>query len=110
MQYCARYSLNPGLEHFKVLDNIFAYLIKYPDLGITYNAILTTTDNLLLKGYSDLDWANCIDSRRSTTGYITTLGGNIISWCVSLQKLVAFSSTEAEYMVLSEACKEIIYL
>ena len=78
-------------------------------MGIIYNAILI--DNLLLKGYSDLDWANCIDSRRFTTGYITMLGGNnIISWCVSLQKLVALSSTEAEYMALLEVCKEIIYL
>ena len=80
-------------------------------MGIIYNAILTITDNLLLKGYSDLDWANCIDSRRSTTRYIITLGGNnIISWYVSLQKLVAFSSTEAEYMALLEVYKEIIYL
>ena len=80
-------------------------------MGITYNTILITIDNLLLKGYSNLDWANCIDSKRSTTGYITTLGGNnIISWCISLQKLVALSSTKAEYIVLLEVCKEIIYL
>ena len=78
-------------------------------MGITYNTILT--DNLLLKGYSNLDWANYIDSRRFTTGYITTLSSNnIISWCISLQKLVTFSSTKAKYIVLSEVCKEIIYL
>ena len=78
-------------------------------MGITYNAILT--DNLLLKGYRNLDWANCIDSRRFTTGYITTLGSNnIISWYISLQKLVALLSTKAEYMALLEVYKEIIYL
>ena len=90
------------------MDNVFAYLIKYPDLGITYNAI--TTDNLLLKVYSDSDWGSCFDSRRFTTKYITTLGNNLISWCVSLQKLVVLSSTEAEYIALAKCCKEIIYL
>ena len=64
-----------------------------------------------MKGYSNSDWANYINSRRSTTRYITTLGSNnIISWYVSLQKSVALSSTKAKYMALSEACKEIIYL
>ena len=59
------------------MDNIFAYLNKYPELGITYKGI--NNNNLLLKAYSDSDWANCPDSRRSTTGYITTLGNNLIS-------------------------------
>ena len=89
------------------MDNIFAYLIKYPDLGITYNAI--TTDNLLLKAYSDSDWGSCLNSRRSTARYITTLGNNLISWWLSVQKSVALSSTEYEYIALTKCCKEIIY-
>jgi len=108
VQYCARYCSNPGILHFKAVDNIFAYLNKYPDLGITYNGI--NNNNLLLKAYSDSDWGNCTDSRRSTTGYITTLGNNLISWCVTLQKSVALSSTEAEYMAITECSKEVIYL
>ena len=108
VQYYARYCSNPGILHFKAVDNIFAYLNKYPDLGITYRGI--NNHNLLLKAYSDSDWGNCIDSRRSTTGYITTLGNNLISWCVTLQKSVALSSTEAEYMALTECSKEVIYL
>ena len=66
--------------------------------------------NLFIKAYSDSDWGNCFDSRRSTTGYLTTLGNNLISWGVSLQKSVALSSTEAEYIALTECSKEVIYL
>ena len=66
--------------------------------------------NLFIKAYSDSDWGNYFDSRRSTTRYLTTLGNNLISWGVSLQKSVALSSTEAEYMALTECSKEVIYL
>jgi len=108
VQYCARYCSNPGIIHFQAVDNIFAYLVKYPDLGITYKGVPNI--NLFIKAYSDSDWGNCFDSRRSTTGYLTTLGNNLISWGVSLQKSVALSSTEAEYMALTECSKEVIYL
>jgi len=63
-----------------------------------------------MKAYSDLDWGNCLDSRRSTTGYLTTLGNNLISWGVTLQKSVALLSTEAEYMAITECSKETVYL
>ena len=108
VQYCARYCSNPGILHFQAVDNIFAYLNKYPDLGITYTGI--NNHNLIIKAYSDSDWGNCLDSRRSTTGYITTLGNNLISWGVTLQKSVALLSTEAEYMAITECSKETIYL
>jgi len=108
VQYCARYCSNPGILHFQAVDHIFAYLNKYPEMGITYTGI--NNKNLLIKAYSDSDWGNCTDSRRSTTGYITTLGDNIISWCVTLQKSVALSSTEAEYMAITDCSKETIYL
>jgi len=53
IQYYARYYSNPGILHFKAVDNIFAYLNKYPDLGIIYNGI--NNNNLLLKAYNDSD-------------------------------------------------------
>ena len=50
------------------------------------------------------------DSRKSTTGYVFTIGGTIISWISKLQKIVALSTTEAEYVVATEASKEMIWL
>ena len=63
-----------------------------------------------MKGYSDSDWGGDISTRRSTSGYIFLLNNNITSWCSSLQKTVALSSCEAEYMGTKEAIKENIYL
>jgi hypothetical protein len=50
------------------------------------------------------------DSRRSTTGYVFTVGGTTVSWISKLQKVVALSTTEAEYVVATEASKEMIWL
>lgn len=56
----------------------------------------------------DSDFGGNLDMRRSPTCYIFTIGGCGISWKTSLQATVTLSTTEAEYMVISEACKEAI--
>jgi hypothetical protein len=48
--------------------------------------------------------------RRRTTGYVFTIGGTTVSWILKLQKVVALSTTEEEYVAATEASKEIIWL
>jgi hypothetical protein len=50
------------------------------------------------------------DSRRSTTGYVFTIGGTIVSWISKLQKVVALSTTKVEYVAATKASKEMIWL
>ena len=64
----------------------------------------------LVTGYSDSDYAGDVDSRRSMTGYVFTLGGSAVSWKATLQATVTLSTTEAEYMALTAAAKEGIWL
>ena len=63
-----------------------------------------------LQGNVDADFADDIDSRKSTTEFVFTLGGITISWASNLQKIVTLSTTEAEYVVSTEAGKEMIWL
>ncbi|XP_074323739.1 secreted RxLR effector protein 161-like [Apium graveolens] len=56
-----------------------------------------------VKWFSDANFGGYLDMRKSTTGYILTLGGTAISWMSRIQKSVALSTTEAEYMAISEA-------
>ena len=61
-------------------------------------------------GYVDADYARDLDDRRSTIGYVFTLGKGPICWKSTVQSLVALSTTELEYMAVVEATKEAIWL
>ena len=103
----SRHLENPGQAHWSAVKRIFRYLRGTTGVGICYG----TSKNLgVLEGYSDADWAGDLDSRRSTTGYVFTLGGGAISWNSKRQATVALSTTEAEYMALSSATQEAIWL
>ena len=60
--------------------------------------------------YVDSDYARDLDKRRSLIGYVFIIGGYAINWKATLQSIVAFSTTEAEYMVVIEGCKEALWL
>ncbi|KAJ4721172.1 Retrovirus-related Pol polyprotein from transposon TNT 1-94 [Melia azedarach] len=64
----------------------------------------------LVIGFSDSDYVGDVDSRRSMTGYAFTLGSSVVSWKATLQPTATLSTIEAEYMALTEAAKEGIWL
>ena len=63
-----------------------------------------------VSGFVDSDFAADLDKRRSITGYVFILNGGAVSWKASLQSVVALSTTEAEYIALTEAVKEAKWL
>ena len=97
---------NPGPDHFKALDYIWKYLIGTKDYSLTYSG---NTKPILI-GYSDSDWGGDYPTRKSTTGYLFTFNNTAISWSSKLQKTIALSSCEAEYMALKETIKEFTWL
>ncbi|KAG8481596.1 hypothetical protein CXB51_026522 [Gossypium anomalum] len=87
---------------------MYAMVCSRPDLSYAVSAFGRTKDGVI--GYVDADFAGDLDRRRSLTGYVFTIGGCAISWKATLQTTVALSTTEAEYMAITEACKEAIWL
>jgi hypothetical protein len=67
-------------------------------------------DKQVLDGFTDADMAGDIDSRKSTLGYLITYSGGAVSWQSRLQKCVALSTTEAEYIAITEAAKELLWM
>jgi hypothetical protein len=63
-----------------------------------------------LEGFSDSDLAGDIDTRKSTSGVLFFLGGNIITWQSQKQKVVALSSCEAEYIAATAAACQGVWL
>ena len=63
-----------------------------------------------MKAYSDSDFAGDTETRKSVSGFVIYLCGAAISWRSKGQKSISLSSTEAEYMAISEVAMEILYI
>ncbi|KAL5764004.1 hypothetical protein ACOSQ2_016598 [Xanthoceras sorbifolium] len=101
----SRYMNNPGKIHWEAVKWILRYL-----RGTTNKTLGFKGGDTTLTGYVDADLAGNVDIRKSTTGYVYTLGGTAVSWVSQLQKIVALSTTEAEYVAVTEASKEMVWL
>jgi hypothetical protein len=66
--------------------------------------------HLELHGYSDANYANSVDDRRSVAGFVTFMWNSPISWSSKLESTIALSTTEAEYMALTPLVQEIVFL
>ena len=95
----------PGKQHWEAVKWILRYL-----RGSSDTCLYFTGASLKLQDYVDADFAGDIDSRKSTTGFVFTLGGIAISWASNLQKIVTLSTTEAEYVAATKAGNEMIWL
>uniref|UniRef100_A0AAV1VAR2 Reverse transcriptase Ty1/copia-type domain-containing protein n=1 Tax=Peronospora matthiolae TaxID=2874970 RepID=A0AAV1VAR2_9STRA len=102
----SQFSSDPCPTHWQALKRVLRYLQATPNHGLEF----TREEGSRICGYTDADWAGDIESRRSTSGYVFMMSGGCISWKSQKQRTVALSSTEAEYMALSEATKEAVWL
>ena len=93
----------PTTTHLTAVKRILRYVKDTISLGITFQQSPST----LLSAFSDVDWAGCLDDRRSTGGFAVFLGPNLISWSARKQATVSCSSTEAEYKSLANATAEL---
>ncbi|GKD71747.1 retrovirus-related pol polyprotein from transposon TNT 1-94, partial [Tanacetum coccineum] len=82
--------------------------IAYADVGLVYGR--DQGKHVDVDGFVDADYAKDPDKGRSITGYVFMVHGCVVSWKATLQHVVALSTTEAEYMALTEAVKESIWL
>ncbi|KAL6347488.1 hypothetical protein AAG906_026010 [Vitis piasezkii] len=87
------------------LLNLGLYLRGTSKLKLTFGG-----GKPILVGYTDSDMAGDVDNRRSTSSYLMTFSGGAVSWQSRLQKCVALSTIEAEYIVAAKACKELLWM
>jgi hypothetical protein len=107
----SRFMANPGRVHWDAVKRVFRYLRGTSDYSICYHGNSSgTPHSVCIRGFVDSDWAGDVDSRRSTSAYVFTMFGGAISWMSKRQPVVALSTTEAEYMAATHACKEAIWL
>lgn len=102
----ARFCNKPSKAHMTAVIRIFKYIVGTLDLGLTY----TRQENSELLAYSDADWAGDQTTRKSTSGNVFLLAHGAITWTSRKQSSVALSTVESEYMALSLATQEAIWL
>ncbi|XP_071912380.1 uncharacterized protein [Coffea arabica] len=101
----ARYTKNPGIEHWKAIGRVLRYLKRTKDLELSYNKF-----PVVLEGYSDASWVTSVCDKVSTSGWIFMLGGGAVSWASKKQTVITHSTMEAEFVALAAACKEAEWL
>jgi hypothetical protein len=104
----SRWMASPEERHWVMAKRVLRYLKGTHLDGLTFSGGSAAPG--ILVGYCDADWAGDLVGRRSTTGYAFLLNGAAISWKSQLQKSVALSSTEAEYMGICEGSREAVNL
>ncbi len=104
----SRFTSNPNEIHFTAVKRVFKYLKTTIKYGITYSNKFI--NNKFITGYCDADYAGDLYTAKSTSGYIFLLAGGPISWKSKLQPVIAQSTTEAEYVVISTAAKEAVFI
>ena len=102
----SRFVSSAGEVHMKAASRVLRYLKGTRTLGLQFSK--TGERRNILWGYVDSDWAGCLDTRRSTSGYVLMLNGCAISWKSKRQSVVALSSAEAEFMAASSLVQEVI--
>jgi len=120
----SRFLSNPGRRHWNEAKHVLTYLKSMSDYAIRYSSSISPPGEAIgysrgvamkptespIEGFSDSDWAGCVDTRRSTSGFVWIMNGGAICWRSRLQSIVALSSTEAEYVGATPAVQEILWL
>jgi hypothetical protein len=102
----AQHAANPTEDHLNKALYICRYLVGTPDYKLVYDG----ASGEGISACTDSDWASNTNNRRSQTGFFVKMAKGLISWTSKAQKTIALSSTEAEYMALSDCSRQVVWM
>jgi hypothetical protein len=89
-----RYQKNLVIYHWNIIKKALRYIQGTKGLVLTYER----SDSLEIVGYTDLEFARCFDTDKSTSGYVFKLVGGAISWSSSKKSVITSSTMYAEFV------------
>jgi hypothetical protein len=111
VNYLARYTCNPGERHVAAVKHLLRYLLGTMNYGLLFDGNRAQdNNNVSCEVYGDADFAGCVATRKSTSGWLCLLDGNIVSWQSKLQSVVAGSTMHAEYIAAYHASSEAFWI
>ena len=84
-------------------------VVRYLKGSLGNGVAFRQNGNLEIQGYTYADWVGNSNDRRSTSGYFTMVGGNLVTWRSKKQKVVALSSAKAEFRGIARGLTEILW-
>jgi hypothetical protein len=93
-----RYKKNLDIDHWNRIKKVLRYIQCMKGLMLTYEK----SDSLEILGYLDSDFLGCLDTDRSTSGYVFKLTSGFISWSISKQNVMTSSTMYAEFVACYE--------
>ena len=97
---------SPRQSHLDAVFRILRYLKSAPGKGLMFSK----NNHLQVEAYSDSDYGSSVVDRRSTSGYCTFVGGNLVTWRSKKQNVVARSSAEAEFRAMAQGICELLWI
>ena len=102
----SKFNSKPNQTHLTAAKRVLRYLKGTAHMALKY--CKAADENLV--GYSDADWASDLDDWHSTSGNVFLMAGGAISWVSKKQATIALYTAEAEYVALSSATQEVVWL
>ncbi|XP_070019535.1 secreted RxLR effector protein 161-like [Nicotiana sylvestris] len=103
---CARFQENPEDTHLPAVKRILRYLKNTTDLCLWY----PKGSNSNIVGYANAEYAGFLVDRKSTSCMAYFLGSCLVSWATKKQNSVALSTAEAEYVVATSCCAQLLWI
>ncbi|KAE9016164.1 hypothetical protein PR001_g7958 [Phytophthora rubi] len=103
-----KYLSNYTYEHYFMAKRVLRYLASTVDYGLVNT--IGTGSRVTVACFTDADYANDVDDRKSISGYVTMLDGNVVSYASRKQEINAQSTTEAEYVAMNEGTKDLLWM
>ncbi|SOV05783.1 uncharacterized protein UDID_18513 [Ustilago sp. UG-2017a] len=104
----ARHMREPSQEHYQAAQRVLRYLESTKQVGLVYRA---SESQEPLVAHSDANWASdATIQRRSTSGSVVLVYGNLVAWKSATQKCMSLSAVEAEFIAATEATREVLFL
>ncbi|KAG7576575.1 Ribonuclease H-like superfamily [Arabidopsis thaliana x Arabidopsis arenosa] len=102
----SRFMHSPTKQHYGAAKRLLRYVAGTTEFGLWYNRVA----EFELVGFTDSDWAGCVQDRKSTSGYVFNLGSGAICWSSKKQNVTALSSSEAKYTAATAAACQAVWL
>ena len=116
VQKLTRHMQEPLRRHMVAAEHTLRYLAGAKELGLIFGRVhsekRSSSDplELVVEAYADADWANDKLDRKSITGWVAKINGDVVSWASKKQRTVAQSTCEAELYAEGAAMSEVLWL